>query len=258
MLPVLQAVGAGLSALSALKSLTSSSSGTSGAASATTANTSSPAAGATNVVGSAAGAAKSAVPTGDDVQDRFLKLLVTQMKNQDPLNPLDNAQVTTQLAQISTVGGIDKLNSTLAGLSSSMLAAQSVQASAIIGRDVFASGSTLGLQDGKATGAFELKQDADRVFVTISDGSGALIRTLDLGKAKAGGSAFEWDGKTDAGTTAREGTYAFQVTAARGNAAISVEPMMTGRVDGVSLTNGIRLNLQGGGDINMADVKRIL
>jgi flagellar basal-body rod modification protein FlgD len=198
------------------------------------------------------------VPSGDDVQDRFLKLLVTQMKNQDPLNPLDNAQVTTQLAQISTVGGIDKLNGTLAGLSSSMLAAQSVQASAIIGRDVYASGSSLGLQDGKATGAFELKQDADRVFVTISDASGALIRTLDFGKAKAGASAFEWDGKTDAGTTARSGTYTFQVTAARGNAAISVEPMMVGRVDGVSLTNGIRLNLQGGGDISMADVKRIL
>jgi flagellar basal-body rod modification protein FlgD len=259
MLPVLQAVGAGLSALSALKNLTSSSSSsTSGAASTAAANTSTSGTASTSTIGSAASTAKSAVPGGDDIQDRFLKLLVTQMKNQDPLNPLDNAQVTTQLAQISTVGGIDKLNSTLAGLSSSMLAAQSVQASAIIGRDVFASGSTLGLQDGKAAGAFELKQDADRVFVTISDGSGALIRTLDLGKATAGASAFEWDGKTDAGTTARNGSYTFQVTAARGNAAISAEPMMTGRVDGVSLTNGIRLNLQGGGEINMADVKRIL
>ncbi len=253
MLPVLQAVGAGLSALSALKNLTSSSTGASGASNSTTANTAS-----TNTVGSAASAAKSAVADGNEIQDRFLKLLVTQMKNQDPLNPLDNAQVTTQLAQISTVGGIDKLNSTLAGLSSSMLAAQSVQASAIIGRDVYASGSSLGLQDGKGTGAFELKQDADRIFVTISDASGALIRTLDLGKAKAGMSAFEWDGKTDAGTTARAGTYTFQVTAARGNTTISVEPMMAGRVDGVSLTNGIRLNLQGGGDISMADVKRIL
>src|SRR5690242_20428596 len=105
-----------------------------------------------------------------EMQDRFLKLLVTQMKNQDPLNPMDNAQVTTQLAQISTVGGIDKLNTTLQTLSSSMLAAQSVQSSAIIGRDVYASGSTLALADGKATGAFELKQDADHVFVQISDG----------------------------------------------------------------------------------------
>jgi flagellar basal-body rod modification protein FlgD len=253
MLPVLQAVGAGLTAISALKNLMSSSNSTSASSNTTAANTAS-----SNTVGSAASAAKGAVLGADETQDRFLKLLVTQMKNQDPLNPLDNAQVTTQLAQISTVGGIDKLNSTLAGLSSSMLAAQSMQASAIIGRDVYAAGSSLGLQDGKATGAFELKQDADRVFVTISDASGALIRTLDLGKANAGMSAFEWDGKTDAGTIARSGTYTFQVTAARGNGTISVDPMMAGRVDGVSLTNGVRLNLQGGGDINMADVKRIL
>ena len=253
MLPVLQAVGAGLSALSALKNLTSSSNSAAGGSNSAAANT-----GATNTVGSAATAAKAVVPGGNDIQDRFLKLLVTQMKNQDPLNPLDNAQVTTQLAQISTVGGIDKLNATLAGLSSSMLAAQSMQASAIIGREVYASGSSLTLNEGKATGAFELKQDADRVFVTVTDASGALMRTLELGAAKSGMSAFEWDGKTDAGTTARSGTYVFQATAVRGNATIAVEPMMAGRVDGVSLTNGIRLNLQSGGDINMADVKRIL
>jgi flagellar basal-body rod modification protein FlgD len=180
------------------------------------------------------------------------------MKNQDPLNPMDNAQVTTQMAQISTVGGIDKLNTTLASLSSSMLAAQSVQSSAIIGRDVYASGSNLVLADGKATGAFELKQDADRLFVQISDASGALLRTLDLGSAKTGVSGFEWDGKTDAGTTAKSGTFTFQVTAVKGGTTIAADPMMAGHVEGVSLTNGIRLNLQGGGDIGMSDVKRIL
>src|SRR5215216_4597114 len=119
MLPILQAVGAGLSALSALKTLTSSSSSTSAASNPTTAGTTS-----TNTIGATATAAKGAVPSGDDVQDRFLKLLVTQMKNQDPLNPLDNAQVTTQLAQISTVTGIEKLNTTVQSLSSSMLSNQ--------------------------------------------------------------------------------------------------------------------------------------
>jgi flagellar basal-body rod modification protein FlgD len=254
MLPVLQAVGAGLSALSALKNLTSSSSDKAAAPNTAAA----PATNGTAASGSTANASKSAIPTGSEMQDRFLKLLVTQMKNQDPLNPLDNAQVTTQLAQISTVGGIDKLNTTFAGLSSSLLSAQSIQSSAIIGRDVYASGSTLGLENGKATGAFELKQDADRVFITVSDGTGALIRTLDLGGAKAGMSAFEWDGNTDAGTTAKSGTYNFQATAVRGSETITIEPMMAGRVDGVSLTNGIKLNLQGGGEIGMADVKRIL
>jgi flagellar basal-body rod modification protein FlgD len=255
-LPVLQAVGAGLSAFSALKSLTGSSS--SNAAAANTANTAASNTGTTDALASAVNGSKVAATDGSDLQDRFLKLLVTQMKNQDPLNPMDNAQVTTQMAQISTVGGIDKLNSTFAGLSSSLMAAQSLQSSAIIGRDVYAAGSSLVLQDGKGNGAFELKQNADRVFVQISDASGALMRTLELGAAKAGISAFEWDGKTDAGISATSGTYTFQVTAAQGNAAIAADPMMAGRVDGVSLTNGIRLNLQGGGDIGMADVKRIL
>ena len=254
MLPVIQAVGAGLSALSALKNLMGSSSNN---AAANTTNTTT-STGSVDALASAVNGSKAATTDGSDLQDRFLKLLVTQMKNQDPLNPMDNAQVTTQMAQISTVGGIDKLNSTLAGLSSSLMAAQSVQSSAIIGRDVYAAGSGLVLADGKGAGAFDLKQDADRVFVQISDASGVLLRSLELGAAKAGMSAFEWDGKTDAGTTAKGGTYTFQVTAVRGNAAIPAEPMMAGRVDGVSLTNGIRLNLQGGGDIGMSDVKRIL
>lgn len=257
MLPLLQVVGAGLSAISALKSLTSSST-TAGASNTSNTGTSNTNTNATDALASTLAGSKTTATGGSELQDRFLKLLVTQMKNQDPLNPMDNAQVTTQLAQISTVGGIDKLNTTLQTLSSSMLAAQSVQSSAIIGRDVYASGSTLALTDGKATGAFELKQDADHVFVQISNSSGALLRTLDLGAAKTGMSAFEWDGKTDAGNTVTSGMFTFQVTAARGNATIPVDPMMAGRVDGVSLTNGVRLNLQGGGDIGMSDVKRIL
>src|SRR5687767_11090133 len=175
------------------------------------------------------GATNTAKSAADDIQDRFLKLLVTQMKNQDPLNPLDNAQVTSQLAQISTVGGIDKLNNTISGLSASLLASQSLQSASIIGHDVYALGSTLNL-NGKATGGFDLKQDADRVFVQVTDGAGALVRTLQLPAAKAGMSAFEWDGKTDGGLTAPNGTYVFQLTAGRGTSTIPVEPLTAGRV----------------------------
>ena len=243
MLPVLQAIGAGLSALSALKNLTSSAS----SAKAT------PLPGQTASTPTAAANAKAATNAplgGSEMQDRFLKLLVTQMKNQDPLNPLDNAQVTTQLAQISTVGGIDKLNTTLQGLSSSMAASQSMQSASIIGRSVYATGSLLTLADGKASGGLDLKQDADRVFVQITDVSGALVRTLDLGAAKTGMSSFLWDGKTDGGSNAPAGTYVFQVTAAKGNTAIPVEPLQTGKVGGISLNGGAtNLNLEGGRDI---------
>src|SRR6478735_11728176 len=96
----------------------------------------------------------------EGLQDRFLKLLVTQMQNQDPLNPMDNAQVTTQLAQISTVSGVDKLNQTLNTMSSSFLAAQSLQASGLIGRSVLAPGNDVMLQAGGGAGGIQLTQPA--------------------------------------------------------------------------------------------------
>ncbi|MGZ8197235.1 MAG: flagellar hook assembly protein FlgD [Burkholderiales bacterium] len=246
MIPALQAIGAGLSALSAIKTLTDSSAKTTSSQTAAvpTQTTSTAASGAPRT-------------DGAEIQDRFLKLLVTQMKNQDPLNPLDNAQVTTQLAQISTVGGIDKLNTSITNLSSSLLAAQSAQSASLIGRNVYALGSTLALSGGKATGAFDLQGTADRVTVMISDSAGALVRRIELGQRAAGVSPFEWDGKTDAGIAAPAGNYVFQVSAARGNAAVTAEPMSIGRVSGVSLGNAMTLDLEGGGSVAVNNVKRI-
>jgi flagellar basal-body rod modification protein FlgD len=254
MLPILAAIGTGLSVLSSIKTLTSSSGSTTGTGT-NTATTSS-----TNAAALAGSSSSDKAPTAAaDQQDRFLKLLVTQMKNQDPLNPLDNAQVTSQLAQINTVSGIEKLNTTVQGLSSSLLATQSVQSASMIGRQVYATGSYLNLADGKAVGAVNLTQPADRIYVSIADTAGTVVRRIELGSANTGMSGFEWDGKTDAGTTAAAGQYVFQVTAARGNTAIPAEPVTLGKVDGVSLSSsGMRLNLQGGGSIGMADVKQIL
>ena len=253
MLPILSAIGTGLSVISAIKNLTTSDT-TKAAASNTTPVNASALAGSSASASSAPGAV-----TPNEQQDRFLKLLVTQMKNQDPLNPLDNAQVTTQLAQINTVSGIEKLNTTVQGLSTSLLANQSVQSAAMIGRQVYATGSYINLADGKATGAVNLTQPADRVYVSIADQAGTIIRRMELGSAGTGVSGFEWDGRTDAGTAAPAGAYVFQVVAARGNASIPAEPVMLGKVDGVSLTTGgMKLNLQGGGSIGMTDVKQIL
>jgi flagellar basal-body rod modification protein FlgD len=255
MLPILAAIGTGLSVLSSLKTLTSSDTKNSTA-------TTTPTSGKTDVSGLTASTTSStanSAPTATEQQDRFLKLLVTQMKNQDPLNPLDNAQVTTQLAQINTVSGIEKLNSTVQGLSTSLLANQSMQSASMIGRQVYATGSYLNLADGKATGAVNLTQPADRVYVSIADQGGTIIRRIELGSAGAGVSGFEWDGKTDVGTTAPAGQYVFQVVAASGSKTIAAEPITLGKVDGVSLTaSGMKLNLQGGGTIGMADVKQIL
>ncbi len=111
--------------------------------------------------------------TAADTQDRFLKLLVTQMQNQDPLNPMDNAQVTSQMAQLSTVTGIDKLNVTLQALSDSMASNQSVQAATtMIGHGVLVPGSGVDLSGGTGLGGIDLAQSANEVDIAIHDQAG--------------------------------------------------------------------------------------
>ena len=144
----------------------------------------------TDAIGSAktfidnfAQANEKAKSTTDGVQDRFLKLLITQMQNQDPLNPMDNAQVTSQLAQISTVSGIDKLNSTILNMVSQFSAAQSMQAGSLIGRGVLAEGNDLQLSQGQAAGGMQLSEPADAVSVSIRDTNGFVVKTINLGRA---------------------------------------------------------------------------
>ena len=113
-----------------------------------------------NAAGKSATASTSAVA---DQQDRFLKLLVTQLKNQDPLNPMDNAQMTSQLAQMSTVSGIEKLNATLNSLVDSVGNSQSMQAADMIGKSVLVPGSQLALSNGVAYAGINLAAAADQV-----------------------------------------------------------------------------------------------
>lgn len=193
------------------------------------------------------------------LQDRFLKLLVTQMKNQDPLNPLDNAQVTSQLAQISTVSGIDKLNATLNSMSSSFLASQSLQASGLIGHAVLAPGNSMLLQGGGGAAGMELSQAADQVTVTIRDSAGQIIKTISMGAQEAGIHSFPWDGSTDTGGHAKDGAYTFQVAAVQGGKQIDAQALGVGVVKSVSLGGSdLQLNTIGLGAVSVGQVKQIL
>jgi flagellar basal-body rod modification protein FlgD len=211
----------------------------------------------------AAGSATSSSSTSSaqaaqDAADRFLTLLVAQLKNQDPLNPLDNAQVTTQMAQISTVSGISQLNATLSALGASMGVSQVMQAAGLVGHDVVVGGNTLDLASGAAQGGLDLSGAADHVTVTVSDDSGNVVRTIDLGAQKAGTQFFAWDGKTDGGTTAADGHYTFSATAIANGKAITFDTLMTARVEGVVSTSaGAMLQLPHGSQIAFADVKQI-
>ncbi len=192
-------------------------------------------------------------------EDRFLKLLVTQMKNQDPLNPMDNAQVTSQMAQLSTVSGIDKLNTTLQALSDSMSIGQSLSATSMIGHGVLIPGSAITLKDGKAIGGIELTQPADSVKVLIQDAAGNTVSTLQMGPQKAGVTPLAWDGKTDAGTSAVNGTYKFSVEAMQAGNKIDANALTFGMVNAVTPgVHGATLDVGTAGSVAMSAVKQII
>lgn len=192
-------------------------------------------------------------------QDRFLKLLVTQMKNQDPLNPLDNAQVTSQMAQLSTVTGIDKLNATVQALSSSMLASQSLQAVSMIGHVALSDGDGMDLANGNAYGGVELTQPADKVTVQVADASGALVRTLHLGAQDAGIVDFNWDGMSDSGSAAADGKYTFTAVAELSGKKSDVTTLSYGLVNSVAQSSsGVTVNIGNQGEVGLNAIRKIL
>jgi flagellar basal-body rod modification protein FlgD len=204
-------------------------------------------------------ATQGASGSGDAAADRFLTLLVAQLRNQDPLNPLDNAQVTTQLAQLSTVSGINKLNDSFGKLAASLGASQYLQATALVGHDVIlAGGGTLAVASGKGSYGFGLAGAATQATVTITDTAGKAVRTISLGAQPAGVSTLVWDGKNDAGAQVADGTYSFSVSATAGGQAVAVEPYTVGRVMGiVPGSDGTKLRLAGLGLVDLAQILQI-
>lgn len=208
---------------------------------------------------SLAGGATSKASAMAEAEDRFLTLLTTQLKNQDPLNPMDNAQLTSQLAQISTVNGIEKLNATLQTLLSNMTDTQAMQAAAMVNHGVLVPGASLALGESGGIGGFELATGVDDLTVTIKDANGLVMRTLSLGAQDAGIHPFVWDGKTDAGVEAALGSYSFSLAAKRGSEATTATALAYGLVQAVTRNNGtLTLDVGALGEFGMADIKQII
>lgn len=200
------------------------------------------------------GDSSAASPSKNDAAsaDRFLKLLVTQMQNQDPLNPLDNAQVTSQLAQINTVNGIEKLNSTVQGLSGQFMQMQALQGASLVGRDVVIAGNQLSFSSGVGQGGFELGGPADSVSVEVLSPSGQVVDTLQLGAHSAGKHSFNWP----AGTADASKGLSFRVRAVSGGVETSSTALMKAPVTSVSTSgNSLQLELAGGRTVAYADIK---
>ncbi|MBJ7263157.1 MAG: flagellar hook assembly protein FlgD [Burkholderiaceae bacterium] len=217
-------------------------------------------------------AAAKSTSSSQGMKDQFLTLLVTQLRNQDPLNPMDNAALTTQLAQISTVEGIEKLNSTvtssLESISGQIDFSQSVQAVSMIGKEVLVPGNKISLgtdpSNSSVRGAtpfgVDLQAAASTLTVKINDANGNTLRTLTLQNQPVGVMGLEWDGLTDDGAAAPDGAYTVAVSAtdAAGNAMTSLEALSYGRVNSVGYTaQGLRLDLGLAGQVGMLDVRKV-
>ncbi|HKO88554.1 MAG TPA: flagellar hook assembly protein FlgD [Burkholderiales bacterium] len=195
----------------------------------------------------------------DDTEDRFLTLLVAQMSNQDPMNPLDNAQVTSQLAQLSTVKGIEKLNTTVETLMGRVQTSEAMAALSAVGHQVLVKGESIALYDGMAAAGFELPGDVDALTVKIYDSAGNVLHTAPLGAQKSGIHTFVWDGVTDSGATAVNNTYKFEIEATINGKKVDVTELALGRIDGV-IPNQDEVTFELGGmlPVKLSDIRQFL
>ena len=199
-----------------------------------------------------------AVGSAADTQNRFLQLLVTQMKNQDPLNPMDNAQVTSQMAQLSTVTGIDNLNATLQALSNSLTSgsSQTLQAANMIGHGALVAGNGINLASGTGLGGFSLAQSVDSAQVSIYDTAGKLVRSINLGAQPAGIVNWQWDGKDNNGSVMPDGNYTFTANATQAGSSVAATNLQFGTVNSVTQdTRGVTLSV---GQLNGIAISQVM
>lgn len=199
----------------------------------------------------------------DSVQadtDKFMTLLVTQLKNQDPLNPLDNAQITSQLAQLSTVTGVNKLNTTLESLKASYQSSESMAATNLINHGVLAKGNTVALTGGKGIFGVNLATPADTVRVDMKNESGKVVHSISMKGVDAGTLPLVWDGKDDDGKVLPDGQYTIAVSATlAGKELKDAIPLTFGTVASVSTgAGGVKMNVPTIGQLTMADLYQVL
>ncbi len=193
-------------------------------------------------------------------KNEFMELMIAQLNNQNPLEPQDNGEFISQLAQFSSLEEMQGLTSTVEDVASQFRSSQALQASAMVGKTVLAP-SDVGIlgTDGTISGTIEVPASTGGLRVSIQSLSGELIRQIDLGSAEAGIQSFTWDGKDGNGNALPQGTYQIVAEASYTDGTEQLATMVSANVDSVSLgSNGsITLNLAGMGSIALSDVQQI-
>lgn len=193
-------------------------------------------------------------------RDDFLKLLIAQLQNQDPLKPLDNQEFAAQLATFNSLDQLIGINQKLDGLEEQQRLVGQLGAAALIGKEIVADGNQVALAAGQpATIGYSLNSSAARVALTISDGAGKIVRTIDLGSRAAGDQSVVWDGRDGTGKTLPAGVYSVQVNAfdVAGNK-IGASGQTRGVVTGVGLSGSDVVLEVGALKIPLSAVKGVL
>ncbi len=193
-------------------------------------------------------------------QDRFMKMLVTQLQNQDPMNPMDSAETTSQMAQINMVTQLSKLNDSMTSLMSGFSSQQTLQAAGIIGKSVLASGNKLDYSGSAIDFQANITSGLNGGVVRVLNSSGAEVQQIEFGaQSFTGYGSFSWDGTQADGTTAPSGTYSIQAYGVSSDGkATALETQTWQKVNSVALSSGsTQLVLADGSAVGLTSVAQI-
>ncbi len=194
-------------------------------------------------------------------EDQFMQLLIAQLKNQDPLEPQENGEFLSQLAQFETAAGAEELQKSFDTFSANMMSTSALQASSLVGRSVLAPGGIAQLEAGQnVTGQIDLASSTTNLTLEITDAAGQLVKTIPMGTQAAGEISFNWDGSDQNGNILPPGGYRIRAIADAGSEQIAQEVLVSAKVDSVTIGQGgqgMKLNLAGLGSIDFSAVREI-
>lgn len=194
-------------------------------------------------------------------QDAFLQLMITQMNNQNPLDPQSNSEFVAQLAQFSSVEGLDKLNNAVGDMAASFQSSQALQASSMVGRAVKVDSETAYLgASGQISGTIDLPYSTHDLNINIYNTAGQLVSQQRIGAQPAGDIAFVWNGQNNDGNALPAGKYRFEAVASSNGKYEQLGTALSANVDSVTVgSNGtLTLNVAGVGPVGLSGVKEIL
>ena len=193
--------------------------------------------------------------------EAFLTLMTTQLKNQDPMKPLEGTEFVSQLAQFGSVSGIQDMKTSLETLATSLRSTQALNGATLVGRDILAPAESVNLTEGgTVNGEIDVPAGSSSVQIRITDSAGAIVREMSV-PPNQGTATFSWNGLRNDGTPAPTGNYEIEAIATAGTSSESLPVLVSGRVSSVSIASsgaGLTLNTAALGAVSMADVRRVM